>query len=555
MTNYRTMKRITKLSILTVFMLGSVACDYLEYDETSYLLKKDVFREMDRSKNFLTGIYAYLSAGFAPVDNAMRSSASDDAIHVWDQSDIQKFNNGSWSAVQTLDNVYSTMYKGIRAVNLFLLETEGQEFEDLKWNIDYEERMSQFRLYPYEARFLRAFFYFELAKRYGTVPLITEILSPEEANGVTQAPFDELVDFIVSECDAVADSLPVSFKELLGGETGRTTRGAAKALKARTLLYAASPLHNTSGETEPWIQAAEAANEIIELMAYDLEGAYDDVCNNHESVELILGKMQDESNSFERNNFPIGFEGGNTGTCPTQNLVDAYEMQETGLPINDPASGFDTNFPFQDRDPRLAATVVVNNSKWKNILIETWYGGAHGQPRLYTTKTGYYLKKYLIESINLSPTNTTKKNHTWILFRYGEVLLNYAEAMNEAYGPEDAAGRTLSARDAVNILRARAEMPEFPAGLSKNDFREKLRNERRVELAFEDHRFWDIRRWKIGESTTNIYGTLIGTNPFGGFVYENTLIEVRFFDDKMNLYPIPQSEIYINDNLIQNTGW
>jgi hypothetical protein len=127
--------------------------------------------------------------------------------------------------------------------------------------------------------------------------------------------------------------------------------------------------------------------------------------------------------------------------------------------------------------------------------------------------------------------------------------------MNEVYGPDDPAGNTLSAVDAVNMLRARAEMPEFPAGMSQSDFREKLRNERRVELAFEDHRFWDIRRWKIGETTTEIMGVIIGTNPFGNFAYQKILVQERIFEDRMNLYPIPQTELYLNSNLIQNPGW
>jgi len=126
------MKRIIKLFLLIAIISGTGACDYLDYDESSYMLKEDVFKDFERTKKFLSGIYAYLPTGYSPIDGAMRSSATDDAIHVWDNSDIQKFNNGSWSAVQTLDNVYSTMYKGIRAVNLFLLETQGQKFEDQK---------------------------------------------------------------------------------------------------------------------------------------------------------------------------------------------------------------------------------------------------------------------------------------------------------------------------------------------------------------------------------------------------------------------------------------
>ncbi|MFW6277444.1 MAG: RagB/SusD family nutrient uptake outer membrane protein, partial [Prolixibacteraceae bacterium] len=145
--------------------------------------------------------------------------------------------------------------------------------------------------------------------------------------------------------------------------------------------------------------------------------------------------------------------------------------------------------------------------------------------------------------------------HTWVLFKYGEVLLNYAEAMNEVYGPENPGSHEMTALEAVNMVRQRVGMPEFQSGMTQVEFREKLRNERRVELAFEDHRFWDVRRWKIGDQTTEIYAVNVSRNPYGGFAYEKVLLEERDFEDYMNLYPIPQAEIYKNSNLEQNPGW
>ncbi|MEN8157110.1 MAG: RagB/SusD family nutrient uptake outer membrane protein [Bacteroidota bacterium] len=549
------MKKIATYTTAILLLMGTGGCDFLDYDESSYLLEEQVFSDFDRTESFLTGIYAFLPADFSPVDGAMRSSASDDALHVWDQSNVRKFYNGSWSAVTPLDNVWGRMYAAIRASNKFLEEIEGETFEDLLWNEEYWKVKGKLELFPYEARFLRAYFYFELVKRYGSVPLITTVLTPEEANGVSQVSFDEVVQFIANECDSVWKYLPPTHQNLLEGETGRITKGAALALKSRVLLYAASPLHNESADPQKWIDAADAAIVLIDSVLYELEGNYDDVVNNPTSVELILGTRQGESNSFEKKNFPMGYEGGNTGTCPTQNLVDAYEMATTGLPIDDPGSDYDSNFPYQDRDPRMESTVLRNGDMFKGQTIETWYGGTHAQPGANATRTGYYLRKYVIESINLSPTNTTRKRHTWVLFRYAEVLLNYAEAMNEVYGPDDAAGRSMTALDAVNLVRARAEMAGFPAGMSQAGFRERLRNERRVELAFEDHRFWDIRRWQTGESTKEILGILITENPFGGYAYEQVVVEERVFEEKMNLYPVPQTEIYINNNLQQNPGW
>lgn len=549
------MKKIYKLLALIMILAGINACEYLEYDESTYFLEEEIFEDFGRTKQFLTGIYAYLPADFSPVDGAMRSSASDDAVHVWDNSDIYKFNNGAWSAIATLDNVYSRMYTGIRAANKFLMEIEGKDYEELKYNDDYWKVEQQLELFPYEARFLRAFFYFELVKRYASVPLVTEVLNAEEANNVGQSSFDDIAAFIANECDTVAKYLPVSYKEMANGETGRVTRGTAMALKARVLLYIASPLHNETGELQKWADAADAAAALIDSAYYVLEEDYSDVVNNAESVELIFGTRQGETNGFEKKNFPLGYEGGNTGTCPSQNLVDAYEMLSTGLPIDDPASNYDINFPYLDRDPRMEATILRNEDVFKGKTIETWYGGANAAPKPNATKTAYYLRKYIIESINLEPTNTTKKKHLWVLFRYAEVLLNYAESMNEIYGPDDAGGHNLSAREAANIVRSRAGMPEFPTGLGMEGFRERLRNERRVEFAFEDQRFWDVRRWKIGDSIKDIYGMQITGNVYGGYVFEKKLIEERLWEDRMNFYPIPQSELYINSNLTQNPGW
>jgi len=548
------MKRLINISLISLLLTIS-ACDYLDYDETSYLEKEDVFKEFSRVKSFLTNIYSILPSDFMSIDGAMRASATDEAEHVNDLSNIRKFNNGTWSPIETLDSKWSSMYSGIYDVNMFLEEIKGQEWENLKWNEDYTELMEQFNLYQYEARFLRAYFYFELMKRYGGVPLIKNLPDCNEANQVNRASTEDIVNFIVSECDTVIKYLPVTYLNVPNGETGRITKGTAMALKARTLLYYASPLHNKTNDIERWKKAAESAKTIIDSAWYQLENNYSNVVNNETSVETIFERRQPESTSFERANFPVGYEGGNTGTCPTQNLVNAYEMKTTGLPVDDPDSDFDPIFPFNNRDPRLEKTVIINGSVWKGKMVEVWYGGTNAEPKTFATKTGYYLKKYVIESVNLEPGNVSPKRHSWIIFRYGEILLNYAEAMNEAYGSEDAADLGMTALQAVNMIRQRAGMPDFPAGMTQEQFRKKLRNERRVELAFEDHRFWDVRRWKIGSQTTNIKGITVQLNPFGGYLYEEKDVDKRIWNEKMNLYPIPQKEIFINNNLTQNPGW
>jgi starch-binding outer membrane protein, SusD/RagB family len=290
---------------------------------------------------------------------------------------------------------------------------------------------------------------------------------------------------------------------------------------------------------------------------YGLEGEYKNGVNNFNSNELILERRQSEDNWFERANFPIGYEGGRTGTCPTQNLVDSYEMQETGLSIDEAGSGYDADNPYAGRDPRMYQTILYNGASFKGEEIEVWKDGRNGPPKSRATKTGYYLRKYVIENISVDPVNPTSQIHTWVLFRAGEILLNYAEAMNEAYGPNTTGPAPLdewTATDAVNIIRDRAGMPAFPSGMSKEDFREKVRNERRVELAFEDHRFWDIRRWKIGNTTTNIRGVTVSKNG-SDISFSEKQVETRVWKDKMYLYPIAQNELYLIDNLSQNPDW
>jgi len=574
-SNILLMKSV-KLFLIAVVMIPLLwSCEYLDYSESDFYTQDEIFYYNDRTSNILNNIYSYLPSDLngpnRGIDGAMRSSASDDAEHVWDVSDIQKFNDGSWNSTVVLDNVWNDMYTAIRTANVFIKEATGQTFDELKWNEGYADMMKAYNLYPYEARFLRAFYYFELIKRYGNVPLDTTVLTTEEANNVSPASYDDIVKFIVRECDAAAAQLPVTFTTFISTQTGRATKGAALALKARTLLYAASLLHNPTpaATNDPkWIAAAKAAKVIIDTLGttYGPLEDYTKIVNNLTSKELIFERRMADDRAFEEANTAMGFIGGWTGTCPTQNLVDAYEMKTTGLGINeDPA--YDATNPYSTtgasaRDPRLAMTILYNGAVWKTPqTVEVWHDGLNGPPKANTTKTGYYLKKYMVESISLDPIKLGVGLHVWVLFRYGEVLLNYAEAMNEAYGPEGLGPSPLdnmTALEAVNIVRARigVAMPPFPTGMSQSAFRDKLRNERRVELAFEDHRFWDIRRWKIGSSTTSINGVnLTKETGTGVITYTPKVVETRFWNDRMYLYPIPKTEYFINNKLGQNPGW
>lgn len=558
------MNRLKKLIICALAVSGTVSCNFLDIDESVGKSSDYMYGYFSEVEKLVTNIYGYLPSDWGTIDGAIREAATDNAVHVWSTSNVKRYYDGSWSAINTIDNVWGTYYEAIRAANKFLAEFSLENLERFQDNADYEEEMQMASYYPYEVRFLRAFYYFELIKRYKDVPLVKTVLTQDEVNSLTQTPFSEVADFIVTECDEIKDELPVSYAGLPGAETGRATRGAAMALKARVLLYAASPLFNEGENVDAKYEAAaRAAWDLIKASTED--GWYsivkDEVFWGNgntalESKQLIFECRGGNSNSYESKNFPVGYEGGNTGTCPSQNLVDAFECSD-GTEFDWSEAGRAAS-PYTDRDPRLSETVLYNGSTWKSQTIEVFEGGRNGAPQSGATLTGYYLKKTVDESISLVTGSATTKPHHYILFRYAEVLLNYAEAMlewkkNPDYKDSDF---TMSPVEAINEVRKRTGAINLEAGMSEEDFREKCRNERRVELAFEDHRFWDIRRWKIGPETTDIYGVEVSIDSnTGQTTYNRVLVQERRWEDKMYLYPIPQSERLKNNNLGQNPGW
>ena len=564
----------TKILFLSFLTLMIFSCsDFLSYDETSSYTEDQVFTVYSRATQMATNVYAYMRSDFGIVGNSMRAAGCDEAEYVWPSSSVHTYYNGTWSSINTVDDLWSHFYKAIRAANLFLEKGAGQTFEDNKYQSDYSKAMLKYNNLQYEVRFLRAYFYFELIKRYGGVPLVTKVLTEDESNSVTRDTYDNVSQFIVNECDTAAKYLPKSYDVSYDLETGRATRMAALALKARVLLYGASKLHNNPVVTQKWVDAAKSAKTLIDSASvYKINTfvAYDKIPNNIALPELIYARREANSGTFEGLNYPIGFVGGNSGTCPTQNLVDAYEVKKSGSPLdgtafdwNDPTfTASPYNNPYANRDPRLAFTVVLNNTTWAdNQKVEAWYGGNSGQQKTGASQTGYYLKKYVDKTISFQPSGTTATRHVWVVFRYAEVLLNYAEAMNEAFANPNYkdATFTLSAVDAVNLVRKRTgvSLIAIPSTINTDDFRAKVRNERMVELAFEDHRFWDIRRWMIGPQTVAIKRTNIVAIDAtkGQFKYTTSTTTDRIWDDKMYYYPIPLAEIYKNGKLQQNPGW
>jgi hypothetical protein len=509
---------------------------------------------------FANAFYADLPNGLAALDGNLFAAATDDGQQTARYAtNALVFNEGGLNAnsvnMDAGEGFYKKMYDGIRAANFFL-DYSRNAAAFLKMNRDTLDDVTNYTKdklfigwYRGEAHIARAFYYAQLIKRYGAVPLVTQTLQNTADKDVARTPYDQVVAFIVSEIDGYADSLQTDWRTSdYQDQAGRFTQGAALALKARVLLYAASPLHNPGDDLSKWQQAAAAAHDVIALNRYSLDpdyGGYFTGNNALGSPETVFAVRLPAGNGPEKANYPISTPGGSSGVTPTQNLVSAYEY--TGTP--DPAN------PYANRDPRLAATAVVNGSTWNGREIDESAGGSDDMARANTSRTGYYLKKFLTDNLNLVQGGTAA--HVWVVFRYAEILLDYAEAMNEAYGPDDDHGYGLSARQALQMVRDRAStsLPAVTA-MSKEDFRQAVHHERRVELAFEGFRYWDLLRWKEADSVLNQPVQGVTVTRSGSYFYQVVNVATRTFTPAMYYFPFAQSEIVNSHGAIeQNPGY
>ena len=567
------------LGIVSCLMLS--ACEDLTPPVITSLTPQQIYKDYTRTLNFSLSPYASLVEGFTNIDGAMMASTCDEAEHTLETSAVQKFNTGVWSQLDNPNDVWSTYFNGIRRVNDYLIHADSVNLDYYRLNPSpaqqtvYTQQKKNLHYWKYEGRFLRAFFYFELVKRYGGVPIVTNVINlTDNFLSSKRNTLAECVQFITNECDSAATILPLQQDP---ANMGRATKGAALALKSRVLLFAASDLFNTppAGYANPllvsmpvgdriarWQTAANAALAVINLSGtgYALASNYRNIFLTFNSPEIIFIRRNGASNTFEIASFPIGFDGGKSGTTPSQNLVDSYEVKvnaTTSVPFdwNNPVHAANPYSPAGTlgRDPRLDASIITNNSQFKggkpaSRAVECWTGGKDGNGVMLATKTGYYLKKYVDESLDLLQGRTSV--HSWIYFRYAEMLLNYAEALNEAQGPITAV------YSSINAVRSRVGMPVLPMGLTQEQMRDRIRNECRVEFAFEDHRPWDVRRWMLGETYFNVpLRGLEITNNGGVFTYKSVNLENRVFNSKMYFYPIPQSELNIMKGWVQNPGW
>ncbi len=572
-------------------MLFSTSCKKIETEPRDWFGEDVVFDTLDRLGTVasfnLNDLYNYIPGGFTRIGGDFLDAASGDAIPSRLNTLVEYYTNRRVSVLSNPDAYWANSYYAIRRANIFM-----QNIGKVPVVLTDSATTAQARLTRQymrnEARFIRAFSYWELLKRYGGVPLIgNRIFTLDDNLQIPRNSFAECVDYIVNECNIIKDSLR---REVIAdGDWGRIPRGAAIALKCRVLLYAASPLFNGGGfETDAtkkaltgypmadpsrWQAVIAAAEELraltpsyYALLSTGTPNGFAATFTTKKNTDIILAKQSGNSTNLENSQAPIGYNNTVTSqglTSPTQNFVDAFPMLNGQQPFNpdgsvNTASGYNPAAPYFNRDPRFAVTVFHDSLTWLSRRVETFDGGLDKPNSASTTiqtRTGYYLRKFLGNFT--AGTTYTNQSHNFPIFRFAEILLSYAEALNEV-------GRTEDAVNQIKMIRARAGIQAgtntrygIKVGITQAEMRTLVQNERRIELAFEEHRFWDVRRWKTApiELSGALFGMRITKTPTNGRTYTKEQVATIQWENKLYHMPIPYDEMVKNLALIQNDGW
>ena len=557
------MKKIISL-LLLITITASYSCkkDFLQRDVGIQSDLEEVFKDPLLASRFGDFTYTLSITDYGRLSGykGMTSQFTDESIANNGQIEVAAMNTGQFldPGASDVTGIYSQMYRGIRNANLMLSNMGKTPWTDL-YNPNYIRG---------EQLYLRAYFYFELLRRFGGVVLLTEAQDFTEAStDLSRASYAETLALILNDIEASIKLLPLTNADWPNpaAQSNRATGAAAMALKARALLFDASPLNNPGGDVSKWKKASTASKAIMDLNKFSLEANYANVLTVANSSEYIRiwprggrGFIGTYLSDFL---IPTSYGGAQSNLSPLQNHVDLYEMAN-GKPITDPTSGYNPQNPYINRDPRFYVNILYNNVTWQGRPVQTWQTEPNAQgivtygtdisSATSITKTSYYLKRLWPETSRSGSTASALLNY--VFYRYAEVLLNYAEALNEEGGP------TAEVYNAVNAIRLRAKMPALPAGLTQAQMRDRIRNERAVEFAFEDMRWWDILRWKKGAEIVAqpMKGMKVIKNANGAFTYN--VIELpafsKVFNDQMYLYPIPRSEMNKTSGALkQNPGW
>jgi hypothetical protein len=584
--NYKTinMKNIITIAFICgiIFSL-SVSCqkgigEFLDKAPGIDVTEDTIFSSKTQIETFVAGTYLWgLHSPYAYND------ARNSGVYIGDMSvdcDEGKagatwLGGGQWPIGSIISNNsngdgrQSVRWNAIRRCNILIERIESVS------NIEqsYKDQVKG------EALFIRALNYFEMLKRYGGIPKVDKRFLLTDSLFVKRSTIAESFNFIVKDCDNSALLLPPSYVSTL---RGRATKGAALALKAKALLYAASPIFNAANpyldagtnnslicygnyDINRWQKAADAAQAVLDWASgsgcvlvtnQGVTKNYKFVWEKPDNSEIILAEKAYAALGWWvypwRAITPTNIVSGWGGRSVPMNFVKLYEkIDGTSQNWNMVSGGNDLNQKYAELDPRFAQTIAYNGTYWsaEHPIVQTFAGGLH----VNTCFGGAWVHKAIPSALGL--VTGTSQIPNGILFRLGEVYLTLAEALNEAQGP------VAAAYNAVNTIRARSGMPNLQLGLSKEQFRTRIRNERSIELAYEDQRFYDIRRWLIAENDGvmkgNFYGIKIakiaGTTP-QEYSYSPYVFEVRSFTPKMYLHPWPINEVN-KGYIIQNPGY
>ena len=540
-----------KVLTLLITILVMTSCqDYLEITPKDRISDLSVWTSKSTAELFLNGIYGIIPDEYNTSDN--EEFYTDNILSTYGSS----YSRATYAlAAYTPTNGPSkwSLYTYIRKCNVFITNVTVSELDET-WRT----------LRLAEARVIRAYLYMLLCTRHGGVPVITDVLNQStQGDEIFRArnTFEDTYQFIINECAEITDNLPVK-----AAENGRVTKGAALTLKAFCELFYASPLYNKTNDLNRWKTAAATYKQVIDLNAYTLFSNLGTLfleANNYNS-EVIFSKGKKGGTSMggsreglwgplKVNNVNKAFGYAN----PTQNLVDQYFMAN-GLSITDPGSGYDPQNPYLNREKRFYNDILYDGASWLGYPVYFWIGSGDEMTFDFgdagdASNTGYAY----IKGLNPTYSNTFGDNKlssgNYIIFRYAEVLLSYAEAQNEAIGPDE------SVYSAVNKVRTRVSLPGLSTGLTQAQMRDAIRHERRVELAMEEKRWVDLIRWKIAETVLN--GTVHAmriekVNGVKKYTVVNAPGGTKKFDATKNyLWPIPQTAMDQNENLTQNPNY
>lgn len=546
--NYNILKSTV---VLVLFILMAAACkkNLLDTQPLNRFSEEAVWRDAALMDAFVSNTYRMVPHGFQFNTRRLFCVSDESKARGNAAYSIVNAGNITPSALGPLDYWIGTVndpgfYKCITQCNMFLEKAEQAPIDSA-----IKKRMKG------EMKMLRAYAYFQLTTFFGGVPLFTKSFSLEDDFNLPRSSYADCMAFVIKELDEAAALLP---EEYDAKNQGRVTKGAAMAIKARALLYIASPLNNPGNDKARWQQAADASKAVIDLNKYSLFPNYKEMflATHAFNSEMIWIRpfnhiIDPVEVGIEMRFFPNGFNGFGQ-LDPLQNLVDRYETKNGKLPKDDPA--YNPQDPYVNRDPRFYATILYDGAPFKDRQIETFLpGGKDSREGALSpwnaSETGYYPRKYIDESIN-NPNYTNASDPPWPFIRYAEVLLNYAET---AYYLE----QEDICREYINKVRARPGVMMPPVIESGEALLKRLQNERLVEFAFEGQRYFDVRRWKIAPVVLNeaAQGMAVKKDASGKKTYTIFTVEPRAFQEKNYLVPIPQSEIDKNPLLIQNDGY